>query len=54
MTWTDGICLVVALIVCAELYALRDSVNQLHKKVDELNERLSRKRIEELMKEDEQ
>lgn len=52
MTWIDVICLVVVLAVCAELYALRDSVNQLHKKVDELNERQSRKRIEELRKED--
>lgn len=52
MTWIDVICFLVALAVCAELYALRDSVNQLHKKVDELNERLSRRRIEELNKED--
>lgn len=52
MTWIDVICLVVALAVCAELYALRDLTNRLHKKVDELNERLLRKRIEELKKED--
>lgn len=54
MTWIDVICLLIALAVCAELYALRDSLNQLHKKVDGLNDRLSRKRIEELRKEDEQ
>lgn len=52
MTWIDVICLLIALAVCAELYALRDSLNQLHKKVDGLNDRLSRKRIEELKKED--
>lgn len=52
MTWTDGICLFIVFVLCAELYALRDLVNQLHKKVDELNERLSRRRIEELNKED--
>lgn len=52
MAWIDGLCLLVAFVVCAELYALRDLVNQLHKKVDELNERLSRKRSEELKIED--
>lgn len=40
MTWIDGICLVVAFAVCAELYSLRDLVNQLHDKIDRLNERL--------------
>ena len=54
MTWIDVICLLIALAVGAELYALRDSLNQLHKKVDGLNDRLSRRRIEELRKEDEQ
>ena len=52
MSWIEVMALVVMLVVCAELYALRDSVNQLHKKVDELNERQSRRRIEELKKED--
>ena len=54
MSWIGVLIAIVVLVVCAELYALRDLVNQLHKKVDELNERLSRKRIEELRKEDEQ
>lgn len=52
MSWVEVMALVVMLVVCAELYALRDLTNRLHKKVDELNERLSRKRIEELRKED--
>ena len=53
MSWIVILLVIVLFVVCAELYTLRDLLNQLHKKVDELNERLSRKRIEELRKDDE-
>ena len=43
---------VVSLIVCAELYSMRETIRDLRDKITELNERLSRRRIEELNKED--
>ena len=43
---------VVSLVVCAELYSMRETIRDLHDKITELNERLSRRRIEELNKED--
>ena len=44
--------LVVSLVVCAELYSMRETIRDLRDKFTELNERLTRRRIEELNKED--
>lgn len=44
--------LVVSLVVCAELHSMRETIRDLRDKITELNERLSRRRIEELNKED--
>lgn len=44
--------LVVSLVVCTELYSMRETIRDLRDKITELNERLSRRRIEELNKED--
>lgn len=43
---------VVCLVVCAKLYSMRETIRDLRDKITELNERLSRRRIEVLNKED--
>jgi cell division protein ZapA (FtsZ GTPase activity inhibitor) len=54
MNWEAALLVVVSLVVCAELYSMRETIRDLRDKITELNDRLSRKRIEELRKEDEQ
>lgn len=53
MNWEAALLVVVSLVVCAELYSMRETIRDLRDKITELNDRLSRKRIEELRKEDE-
>jgi cell division protein ZapA (FtsZ GTPase activity inhibitor) len=54
MNWEAALLVLVSLVVCAELYSMHGTIRDLRDKIAELNERLSRKRIEELRKEDEQ
>jgi cell division protein ZapA (FtsZ GTPase activity inhibitor) len=42
MNWIGGLCILLALLVCAELYSMRNTIRELRDEVEALRERLKR------------
>lgn len=51
MTWEGALLIVVALIVCAELFSMRSIINNLHDEVSKLNDTVKQMIIKKLDKE---
>ena len=43
MSWVVGLFVLLALLVCAELYSMRNTIRELHDEIKELRKRIDNK-----------